>query len=200
MADRPLRADARRNRERVLEAAQELFAASGSAVPLDDIAARAGVGPGTVYRHFPTKEALFEAVTAARVRDLVGFAAALATADDPAAAFDEFLDRLTEEAAVKRNLPEAFTASGTDGLAPVLDELHAALGVLLRRAQEAGAVRAGIGVPDLLVLLKALLQAAGESPDPTALDRIAAVVRDGLRPPVGAEVNLSTDTPGGRAL
>jgi AcrR family transcriptional regulator len=190
VADRPLRADARRNRERVLEAAQELFAASGIAVPLDDIAARAGVGPGTVYRHFPTKEALFEAVTAARLRDLVGFAAERAAADDPAAAFDEFLDRLTEEAAVKRNLPEAFSGSGLDGLAPVLGELHAALGVLLRRAQEAGAVRAGIGVPDLLVLLKALLQAAGESPDPTALGRIAAVVRDGLRPPAEADFNL----------
>jgi AcrR family transcriptional regulator len=197
--DRPLRADARRNRERVLEAARELFAASGIAVPLDEIAARAGVGPGTVYRHFPTKEALFEAVTAARLRDLVGFAEALGAAEDPAAAFDGFLDRLTEEAAAKRNLPEAFTASGTDGLAPVLAELHGALGVLLRRAQRVGAVRPEIGVPDLLVLLKALLQAAGESPDPTALDRIAAVVRDGLRPPAGAGINLSTDTPGDRA-
>ncbi|MFD6451097.1 helix-turn-helix domain-containing protein, partial [Nocardia sp. NPDC060220] len=58
---RPLRADARRNRERVLAAAQEAFAAEGISVPLDDIARRAGVGAGTVYRHFPTKEALFTA-------------------------------------------------------------------------------------------------------------------------------------------
>src|SRR3954449_5612758 len=72
--DRPLRADARRNRERVLTAAREAFAESGYGVPLDAIAARGGVGPGTVYRHFPTKEALFEAVTVARVRELVALA------------------------------------------------------------------------------------------------------------------------------
>jgi AcrR family transcriptional regulator len=197
VAGRPLRADARRNRERVLEAARELFAASGIAAPLDDIAARAGVGPGTVYRHFPTKEALFEAVTAARLHDLVEFARARAAADDPAAAFDEFLDRLTEEAAAKRNVPEAFTTPGADGLAPVREELHAALAVLVRRAQEVGAVRREIRVPDLLILLKAMLQAAGESPDPTVLDRLAAVIRDGLRPPAGSRINLSTDTRGG---
>ena len=62
MAERPLRADARRNRDNVLRAAREAFAESSYGVPLDEIAARAGVGPGTVYRHFPTKEALFQAV------------------------------------------------------------------------------------------------------------------------------------------
>jgi AcrR family transcriptional regulator len=183
VVERPLRADARRNRERVLEAARDLFATHGIAVPLDDIAARAGVGPGTVYRHFPTKEALFEAVTVARVRDLADHAIALADADDPGAAFAGFLDRLTEEAVAKRNVPEAFSVAGTDGLAPVRDEMFAALDVLIRRAQAAGAVRAGIGVVDLILLLKAMLQAAAESADPTVLERITAVVRDGLRPP-----------------
>jgi AcrR family transcriptional regulator len=71
MTDRPLRADARRNRENVLRAARDAFAASGYGVPLDEIAALAGVGPGTVYRHFPSKEELFEAVIATRVRDLI---------------------------------------------------------------------------------------------------------------------------------
>ena len=71
MAERALRADAARNREKVLRAAREAFAESGYGVPLDEIAARAGVGPGTVYRHFPAKEALFEAVVTARVTDLV---------------------------------------------------------------------------------------------------------------------------------
>src|ERR1700741_2859748 len=68
---RPMRADAARNREKVLRAAREAFAESGYGVPLDEIAARAGVGPGTVYRHFPAKEALFEAVVAARLADLL---------------------------------------------------------------------------------------------------------------------------------
>ena len=75
---RPLRADAARNREKVLRAAREAFAESGYGVPLDEIAARAGVGPGTVYRHFPAKEALFEAVVTARITDLVSDARARA--------------------------------------------------------------------------------------------------------------------------
>jgi AcrR family transcriptional regulator len=185
VAERPLRADARRNRERVLEAAQVLFAAQGGAVPLDEIAAKAGVGPGTVYRHFPTKEALFAAVTEARLRDLVDYARAGADAPDPGAAFAGFLDRMADEAVARRNLQEAFTATGPAELAPVRQEMYAALDVLLVRAQRAGAVRAGIRVPDLVALLKAMAQVAAESADPTMLERIAAVVRDGLRPPDG---------------
>jgi len=87
MAERPLRADARRNRDKVLRAAREAFAASGYGVPLDEIAARAGVGPGTVYRHFPAKEVLFQAVITARVEDLIDDARARAGAADPGGAF-----------------------------------------------------------------------------------------------------------------
>src|SRR6201993_1371971 len=96
---RPLRADAARNRENVLRAARDAFAKFGYGVPLDQIAARAGVGPGTVYRHFPTKEALFEAVVTARVTDLVSDARARTDADDPGAAFFGFLARIAGEAA-----------------------------------------------------------------------------------------------------
>jgi AcrR family transcriptional regulator len=191
--ERALRADARRNRERVLEAARDLFAAQGSAVPLDEIAARAGVGPGTVYRHFPTKEALFEAVTEARLRDLVSHARAGADAADPGAAFAGFLDRMAGEAVARRNLQEAFAATAPEGLAPVRQEMYAALEVLLERAQRAGAVRPGIRVADLVALLKAMAQVAADSPDPGTLERIAAVVRDGLRPSNGRRIDLSTD-------
>ncbi len=76
MPDRPLRADARRNRDKVLRAARDAFAVGGIGVPLDEIAARAGVGPGTVYRHFPTKEALFQAVITVRIEDLIADAQA----------------------------------------------------------------------------------------------------------------------------
>src|SRR6201993_5602883 len=96
---RPLRADARRNREKVVRAAREAFAAHGYGVPLDEIASRAGVGPGTVYRHFPSKEALFEAVVTARITDLVSDARARTDADDPGAAFFGFLARIAGEAA-----------------------------------------------------------------------------------------------------
>src|SRR3954447_1741207 len=129
--DQPLRADAQRNRQRVLDAARDAFAEAGRAVPLDEIAARAGVGPGTVYRHFPTKEALFEAVTEARLRDLVSHARAGADAADPGAAFAGFLAGRAGEAVARRNLQEAFAATAPEGLAPVRREMYAALEVLL---------------------------------------------------------------------
>ena len=113
MPDRPLRADARRNREQVLRAAREAFAESGYGVPLDEIAARAGVGPGTVYRHFPAKEALFQAVVTARIEDLLGDARARADNDDPGGAFFGFLGRVAEEAAAKRDLPDAIAIAGS---------------------------------------------------------------------------------------
>jgi AcrR family transcriptional regulator len=183
--DRPLRADARRNRERVLAAAREAFAELGFGVPLDEIAARAGVGPGTVYRHFPTKEALFEAVTVARVRELVALARAGAEAPDPGAALDALLGRIADEAVAKRDLPDALGGVGEAAVAVARSELYEALDVLLDRARAGGAVRAGIGAAELIALLKGLLQAVRESADPELPARLLAVVRDGLRPPLG---------------
>jgi len=180
--DRPLRADARRNREKVLAAAREAFAEHGFAVPLDDIAGAAGVGPGTVYRHFPTKEALFEAVSLARVQDLVADARERADASDPGAAFDGFLARVADEASAKRDLPDALDGVGADGMADAVGELHEALGVLISRAQAAGAVRAELTVTDLVALLKGLLATVRADPDPGLRERVFAVVRDGLRP------------------
>jgi AcrR family transcriptional regulator len=182
MADRQPRADARRNREKVLRAARDAFAESGYGVPLDEIAARAGVGPGTVYRHFPAKEALFEAVVAARIEDLVEDARARAVAADPGAAFFGFLARVAEEAAAKRDLPDAIAIAGS-----LHDALHSALDVLLRHAQQAGAVRADIAAADLIVLLKGMFasiqDASADAVDPALRDRVFAVVTDGLRVP-----------------
>jgi AcrR family transcriptional regulator len=183
MTDRPLRADAQRNRQKVLGAARDAFAASGYGVPLDEIAALAGVGPGTVYRHFPTKEALFEAVVAARMQDLVDDAQARAHADDPGDAFFGFLARVAAEAAAKRDLPDAIAVAGS-----LRDALFAALEVLLRRAQRAGAVRSDVKVEDLIVLLRALITGTQDAAtDPALRERVFAVVADGLRasPPHG---------------
>jgi AcrR family transcriptional regulator len=173
-----LRADARRNREKVLRAARETFAESGYEVPLDEIAARAGVGAGTVYRHFPSKEALFEAVTRARVEDLIADAQQRAAAAEPGPAFFGFLLRLADEAAAKRDLPQAIAVPGT-----VQDEMRSSLGLLLRNAQNAGAVRPGVTATDLVVLLKGMLVSLQQDPDPGLRDRIVAIITDGLRPP-----------------
>ncbi len=181
MADRPLRADAQRNREKVLRAARDAFAASGYGVPLDEIAALAGVGPGTVYRHFPSKEELFEAVVTTRLRDLIADARALADDPDPGQAFFGFLGRFRQEAITKRELPDTLAITGL-----LQGDLHAALGVLLRRAQQAGTVRPDITTLDVIALLKGLLTAINDAPQgPTDQGRVArllAVVTDGLRP------------------
>jgi AcrR family transcriptional regulator len=181
VAERPPRADARRNREKVLRAAQDAFATSGYGVPLDEIAARAGVGPGTVYRHFPSKEELFEAVVTARVRDLIEDARDRSGDADPGRAFFGFLGRIRQEAAAKRDLPEAIAITGS-----LQDDLHAAIDVLLRRAQRAGAVRPEITTPDIIVLLKGLLRSINDAPSgaagPALADRLLTVVADGLRP------------------
>jgi AcrR family transcriptional regulator len=174
--EKVLRADARKNRDRVLEAASAAFADAGFAVPLDEIARRAGVGPGTVYRHFPTKQALFEAVVAARVENLVATARELAATAEPDAAFFDFLDRLVADAAGKRDLPDAIGVPGR-----LRDALEDAVSDLLARAQQAGAVRADVTAADLLTVFKRLL--TGDHPvlDPDQQTRLASIVIAGLR-------------------
>jgi AcrR family transcriptional regulator len=185
MADRPLRADARRNRVRVLAAAQEAFAEHGAGVPLDEIARRAGVGAGTVYRHFPTKEALFEAVVLHQVDDLVADANACAEAEDPGAAFFDFLARLADTATTKRDLTDVLAGSGVDLGAAVAAKsaaMNEALGRLLRRAQRAGGVRGDIDIADLTVLLKGAIYAIRETGGDVRLrERVFATITDGLR-------------------
>src|SRR5215470_6334470 len=104
-----MRADARRNRQRVLAAAATAFAAHGADVPIDVIAQQAGVGPGTVYRHFPTKEALFEAVMLDRFAQITAEARARLDAPDPVQGFFAFLERLVLQAADRHDVVDALT-------------------------------------------------------------------------------------------
>jgi len=184
--DRRLRADARRNRDRLLEAATAAFAADGLSVPLDEIARRAGVGPGTLYRHFPTKEALFEAVVLARLDGLLAGARALGAGGDPASAFRLFLVRLVTEAAAKQDLVDALAGADIDvtgTVAATSAGLRAEIGRLLTRAQQAGGVRSDITLADLMAVLSGLLAAlrAGRhgQADP---QRALSVLLDGLLP------------------
>lgn len=182
MPKRALRADAKRNRERVLDVAQQVFAAEGIAVPIDEIARRAGVGIGTVYRHFPTKEALFAAIVHDKLERLVEHIASAANERDAGAAFFAVLDRMIADGAHKKDLVDALVGAGIDLRAQGKDvsaRLHKALAGLLRRAQAANAVRAGITVDDVLALLAATFHAASRSGSSPA--RLFAVLRDGLR-------------------
>ncbi|MEY9907705.1 AcrR family transcriptional regulator [Catenulispora sp. MAP12-49] len=187
LADRPLRADARRNRARVLQAAAEAFAAEGPAVPLDEIARRAGVGAGTVYRHFPTKEELLAAVLIARMETMLAEVRAALAEPDPGPAFYRFFLTMTVDAQDKMDLAEALTSHGIDiraATAGIAGELKGALADLLRRAQEAGEVRPDVNVEDLHALVIGAIAAARAAPSGD-VPRVAGLVADGLRPRLG---------------
>jgi AcrR family transcriptional regulator len=182
----PLRADARRNRARILEVAREVFATEGLAVPIDTIAARAGIGVGTVYRHFPTKEALFAAIVTDRVEALAADAREALDADDPGAALFAFLTTMAERSAADMALVDAFAAAGVDiksDLGVCKQHLNAALGDLLGRAQAAGAVRQDVAVSDVMVLMASTCIACGRQGFEDASPRLVGVVLAGLRPP-----------------
>ena len=134
------RADARRNRERVLSTAQRLFATEGLGVALDEIARRAGVGPGTVHRHFPTKESLYLAVATGELEQLVAGAAALVAGDEPAALFT-LLSRMMGTGAENVAVKSALVAAELDlrVAAPgIAEDLTRHVAELLARAQAAG--------------------------------------------------------------
>ena len=183
-----LRADARRNRERVLAAARELFATDGLSVSLDEIARQAGVGPGTVHRHFPTKEALIAAVAIDRLQQVIAQARGLASAEDPAAAFRTQLSRMLAYGDDSAPLKSALAGTDLDirTAAPeIAGELRDAVGVLLLRAQDAGAIRPDLDIEDLMALLAGTFQAiryAGANTNSRQAQRLTGVLLDGLRP------------------
>jgi AcrR family transcriptional regulator len=181
--DRPVRADAARNRARVLEVAYETFAADGLSVPIDEIARRAGVGAGTVYRHFPTKEALFQAVIADRMRRLIDDGRALLESEQPGQALFSFLQSMVLQwGAADRGLVEALAGIGIeiDNAAPDAEaEFLGLLGDLLRAAQQAGTARSDVGVPEVKALLVGCQ--AMQSYNAELAERVTDVALDGLR-------------------
>jgi AcrR family transcriptional regulator len=181
---RPMRADAVKNRERILEAAAEVFAATGISVPIDVVAERAGVGVGTLYRHFPTKEALFEAVIVQHMERVRDEARALTDSDEPGEALFLFLGFLAREVAAKRNLFEALSGAGINVKATageIKEELEAAAALLLARAQQAGQVRPDVTVPDVVGLVLGACSAASGDVSDCSSARMMAIVCDGLR-------------------
>jgi AcrR family transcriptional regulator len=185
--DRPLRADAQRNRARVLDVAERLFGERGAAVRTEEIAKAAGVGVGTVFRHFPTKEALLEAVYAARLTRLAEDAEALIGGKEPGEAFFGFFAQVVEESEGKRALADALTEAGGDvrrAQAAAGRGLRVQLDRLLGAAQKAGAVREDIHAADVMALLVGAARTAEQAgADPDVRARALRVVLDGLRPP-----------------
>lgn len=181
--ERPLRADAARNRERVLEVAYETFAAEGLAVPIDEIARRAGVGAGTVYRHFPTKEALYRAVVEKRIRSVVDQGLALSADGEAGEALFTFLRSMVLQwGAADRGLSEALAGVGIDVGSVIPDaevEFLQMLGGLLHTAQEAGVVRRDVDVADIKAMLVGLQAMQGYND--AAASRLIEIVLDGLR-------------------
>ncbi|NUT92829.1 MAG: helix-turn-helix transcriptional regulator [Saccharothrix sp.] len=180
-----MRADAVRNRAKVLAAADALVAEHGPGVSTEEVAKAAGVGVGTVFRHFPTKESLLTAVHVARLDRLAATARELTRADDPGAALFTFVGEVVDQAAAKNAMAEALTNAGIDVMgvtSEAADALKQALRDLLENAQRAGAVRTDIGVPELSALLVGASRAAEHAAgDPQARERVLTVIRDGMR-------------------
>jgi AcrR family transcriptional regulator len=182
-SERHLRADAQRNRERILEAASTLMATHGIDVPIDEIAQLAQVGVGTVYRNFPTKGALFEALLLARIAPLVAAARSAATDQDPGDAFITFVRQMSDEFADFRALADAMLDAGVDLSAAkqrISGDLIVAVEELLSRAQGAGRIRPDVTITDISAMMAGLSHADPSFMDPPQRQRCVALVCDSL--------------------
>ncbi len=179
------RADAQRNRQRVLEVADRLFAERGAAVALGEIAVVAGVGAGTVYRHFPTKDALMATVLDRRLVQLGERARAVGRELPPGEAFFVYLRYLAEQALENRVLCESLAVRG-DWTEPSKAAgrcvVEGPVAELLERAQRVGAVRGDIDVRDVMALPPAFVAMAMSIGSPERAQRMAAMLCEGLRP------------------
>jgi AcrR family transcriptional regulator len=188
---RPKRADARRNYDRLIAAAAEAFERDGPEASLDGIARAAGVGPGTLYRHFPNRRALLEGVYTERILDLCELGSALAADHEPFEALSLWLRRLAAHTLVYRGLKDVLTADDGDqeGNGPVdfswcAARMHATCGELLDRVQAGGQATARVKPGDLLRLMHGVVVSSAylREPERTAsTDRLLDLILHGLR-------------------
>jgi AcrR family transcriptional regulator len=184
-AERPLRADARRNRDRLVAVARAAFTAADDTVPLEDIARGAGLGIGTLYRHFPTREALVEAVYAAELDDITLSAPALLDELPPDIALRAWMDRYAQFVAVKRGMVDTLRAgwaSGRLATPTTRERITAAIGTMLTAGAQAGSLRTDVDPDDVTAILLGvfLSTATGSTPEQTA--RLLDLIVDALRP------------------
>jgi AcrR family transcriptional regulator len=187
----PLRRDAQRNRDRILAATRAAFQERGLEVGVDEIARRAGVGMGTLYRHFPTKDALIDAVVDARFAELTALAEEALEAEDAWEGFAGFLDAAVRLQATDRGFKDALAARGRDErrVKAARRRLHTVIERLVARGREAGAVRADFVTEDVTVLLWATGRIVERTADlvPDQAVRFLAMHLDGLRPEAARE-------------
>jgi AcrR family transcriptional regulator len=182
---RPLRKDAERNRQRILTAAREVFAARGLTASLDDIAHEAGVGVGTVYRRFPDKEALIDALFEARMEDFRALAEHAASVEDPWEALVGFLEGAVGMQAADRGLKELVLCSGRglERVATVRGQIAPLVAQVVARAVDAGVLRADVShrdIPLINMMLGTVADAAREV-ESDLWRRYLGIVLDGLR-------------------
>ncbi|MEV6806633.1 TetR/AcrR family transcriptional regulator [Streptomyces sp. NPDC017248] len=181
--ERPLRADARRNREAVLDAAGELFARRGDAVQMDEIAERAGLGVGTLYRHFADKQALLAAIIGRRFEAVTALARAADESEDPWTAFETLLYGYLASAAADAGFRFAVLGPGEPSwnhIAAEKTDFAAIIERIVRRAVDAGCLRADFGAGDFVLI------ARGAMANMTGTDdwrRYVALVLEGVRGP-----------------
>jgi AcrR family transcriptional regulator len=185
--DRPLRADAERNRRRLLVAAGELFAARGLSVGLDEIARHAGVGVGTAYRRFPDKAHLIDSLLEERVAGITALAEEALQVEDPWAGFAGFLEAAVELNATNRGVRELMFGEGhgIERANRVRMRMAPLLGQLVRRAQATGQLRADVELSDI-ALIQFMVSGLGQLGGPHAPGlwrRYLRIVLDGLRTP-----------------
>jgi AcrR family transcriptional regulator len=183
-----LRVDAQRNRDELLDVARQVFAEEGVDASLRDIARRAGVGIGTLYRHFPTREDLLAAIIDGGVRRMAGRAADLAASEPPEAALRDWLHDVTARIGPYRGLPGSMVDAlidGDSGLRVTCEGMMTAGEQLLASAQAAGAVRTDASWKDVFTAVAAISGIAVQSGKDTAA-RVLDVYLDGLRPTGGS--------------
>jgi AcrR family transcriptional regulator len=183
--ERPLRADAARNRERLLDAARELFAERGLDVTLDDVAHHAGVGVGTAYRRFASKDDLIDALFEEELAKVVAIAERAAAHEDPWEGLVHWLEHIIELQAGNRGLKAIMTSSarGKERVAAGRAQIAPRIGPLVERARQAGVVRPDFAVSDLPMIAFMVTSAAEytHDVDPELWRRYLAIALDGLR-------------------
>ncbi|MGW3632168.1 TetR/AcrR family transcriptional regulator [Streptomyces sp. NPDC005122] len=182
---RPPRADAQRNRDTLLAAARDAFAATTDTVTLDAIARAAGVGIGTLYRHFPTREALVEAVYSTELDEVVSSATVFLDELDPPAALRAWMTRYAAFFKIKRGMSDTLRAgwaSGSIATPATRERVTAVLATMLRSGAEAGSLRSDVDPEDVTMLLLGVFLSTGAIDVPDRADQLLDLIVDALRP------------------